>query len=178
MGGINLLKMANLLEQCACKLKDEALDRLNVVLAGTDVSGLWALLKDTLGTASETGYMYEEGPPVKCSHPSSVTSDIATEEEIALAVPDTSTNPHSLTSTLVCLKTFSLDQYNSSVIPTRPMDGEDPNHIGLPEELIPIHTNIDGKSLYPCRWISAPMPQYKIRHPNACIYEGSTWGWL
>ena len=79
--------MANLLDQHACKLKDEALDRLNIVLVGTDVSGLLALLKDTHGTASKTGSMCGEGPPLKCSHASSVVTDIATEEEIAVAVP-------------------------------------------------------------------------------------------
>ena len=49
--------MANLLEQWACKLKDEALDRVNMALVGTNVSGLLALLKVILGTASETGSM-------------------------------------------------------------------------------------------------------------------------
>ena len=53
--------------------------------------------------------MYEEGPPVKCSSASSVASDIATEEEIALAAPGTSASPHSSTSTPVHLTTLSLD---------------------------------------------------------------------
>ena len=126
--------MANLLEQCDCKLKDEALDKLNIAL---------------VGTARKTGSMYGEGLPVKCSHASSVASDIATEEEIAMAVPGTSASPHSLTSAWVCLTTSSLNQYDTSVIPMRPSAREDPNHIGLPEEQIPIHTNINGKSVYP-----------------------------
>ena len=109
-GGINLLKMANLLEPHACKLKDESPDRLNVALVGADISSLWAPLKDTLGMASKTGYMYKEEPLLKCSCVSSVASDIATEEDIAPAVPGTSVSLHSATSTLVHLTTSSLDQ--------------------------------------------------------------------
>ena len=107
--------MANLIEQWACKLKDDALDRLNVTLAGTDVSGPWALLKATRGPASETGFIYEGEPPPKCSRVSSITSDSATEEDIAPAVPNTSASLHSATSTPVRLTTSSLDQYNKIV---------------------------------------------------------------
>ena len=87
-------------------IKEEALDWLNIALAGTNVSGLWALLKDTLGTASKTGSMYEEQPPIKSSHTSSIASDITTDEEIALAFPGTCASPHSSTLTPVHLTTF------------------------------------------------------------------------
>ena len=143
--------MANLPEQQACILKHEALDRLKIVLAGTDVSSLWTLMKDIIGTASETGLMYVGEPPCKHSQVSSITSDSATEEDMTPAVLSTSASLHSVTSTPVCPMTPS--QYDSSVTCMRPRAREDANHIGLPEELIPTHTNFDGKSLYPCRWI-------------------------
>ena len=69
IGGINLLKIADLLDQWVCKLKDEILDRLNMVLVGNDVRGLWALLKDTLGTARETGSIYKGEPPLNIPRP-------------------------------------------------------------------------------------------------------------
>ena len=46
----------------------------------------------------------------------------------------------------------SLNQYDN-IIPVRFRAREDLNHISLPKELIPICTNFNGKSLYPCRWI-------------------------
>ena len=116
----------------------------------------------------------EEEPPIKCSHASSVASDIATEEEIASAVPSTSTSLHSATSPSVCLTTPSLNQYDSSVIPMKPRAREDLNHISLPGELIPIIQTLMESQCTLASGLAAPMPQYKIRHPNVHTYEEST----